>query len=726
MKKKTPIQQVNAKIREKAEALFLKKYPEPAIVEEKQKLLYELQVHQIELEMQNEELNMLRHRAELMLENFTNLYNFAPIAYLTLAKNSLILNVNHAAIKLFNQPISKLLRQRLGIYVVDDYKPIFNAFIEQAFNSHTLEHCEVSATIDDKFYWLMLSGIVDSSKECLLVTVLDFTQRKLEEDKLKLASMVYESLDEPILVLDTNHNIIAINSAFTKLTGFSSHQTIGQPMWFFYDDVKQEKTFKNIFNSLNQMGCWQGDIRFPCANGVENFERLKINTVYDSGGQVLWHLLIFFDITQQKIANDIIKRQAYSDLLTGLANRRSFQFILQKQLQKSKLEQSRFAVMFLDIDRFKSVNDVFGHEIGDQLLKETAVRLQKCIRQKDVIARSGGDEFIFLITDITDYISIERICHSIFQNIREPFYLGNNIINITVSIGIALYPNDAKAVKDLLKKADQAMYAAKSKGRDCHSYYTQEMQHYFTQRDSVANELTLAIEKKQLVLYYAPIRHLKTTKASKAEAVLYWRHPKLGLLKAEQFMLIATEMGLYDKINQWMLKEVTCQVQMWRKKFDKNFEIFVRIFSPKIAAPHLNLTYFENHDFSSLGIVLELSERFFIEDRKQLVNLLSVLKEQGFKFLINHFGMKASLFELLSEIKIDYIKTDSSFFLAEKNSILCETLILMMHKLKVKVIVDLPKKGKIDLFKHYECDYLQELPLPKNEFVKLLNTTIHN
>ena len=479
MKKKMRIQQENAKIREKAEALYLKKYPEQETVEEKQKLLYELQVHQIELEMQNEELNMLRHRAELMLENFTNLYNYAPIAYLTLAKNSLILNVNYAAIKLFNQSISKLLRQRLGIYVVDDYKPIFNAFIEQAFHSHTLEHCEVSASIDDKVYWLMLSGIVDSSKESLLVTVVDFTQKKLEEDKLKLASMVYESLDEPILVLDANHHIIGINSAFTKLTGFAPRQTIGQPMWFFYNDIKKEKKFKNILNTLNQMGCWQGDIRFLCANGVEKFERLKINTVYGSAGQVLWHLVIFFDITQQKMANDIIKRHAYTDLLTGLANRRRFQFVLQKQLRKSKAEQSRFAIMFLDIDRFKSVNDVFGHETGDQLLKETAVRLQKCIRQKDVIARSGGDEFIFLITDITDYISIERIFHSILQNIREPFYLSNTIINITVSIGVAVYPHDAKAVKDLLKKADQAMYAAKSKGGDCLSYFNQERQHYF-------------------------------------------------------------------------------------------------------------------------------------------------------------------------------------------------------------------------------------------------------
>lgn len=726
MKKKPPIKQVTAELRKKAEALYFKKNAQPVSDEDKQKLLYELQVHQIELEMQNEELNMLRHRAELMLENFTNLYNHAPIAYLTLAKNSLILNVNYAAIKLFNQPISKLLSQRLGLYVVDEFKPIFNAFIEKAFNSHSLEHCEISATIDDKSYWLMLSGIVDSSKECLLVTVLDFTKKKLEEDKLKLASMVYESLNEPILVLDTDHIIIAINAAFSRLTGFSRNQTLGQPMWFFYNDVQQEKKFKNILNTLNQTGCWEGDIRFPCANGKENFERLKINTVYGSDGQVLWHLLIFFDITQQKIAKDIIKRQANTDLLTGLPNRRSFKYSLKKQIQMSKLEHSKFAVIFLDIDRFKSVNDVFGHEAGDQLLKETAVRLTKCIRQKDLIARLGGDEFNFLIKDITDFMSIERICQFVLQDMRQPFYIGDNIINITASIGIAFYPDDANELNDLLKKADQAMYVAKSKGRDCHSYFTQEMRDYFIQRDSVANELTFAIEKKQLVLYYAPIRHLKTGKILKAEAFLYWKHPKLGLLKAEQFMLIATEMGQLDKINQWLLKEVTCQVQKWRQKFEKNFEILVRIFSPQTAAPHLNLTYFENHDYSSSGIVLELSERFFIEDGKKLANFLSNLKEQGFKLLINHFGMKTSLFQLLSEIKVDYIKIDSSFLLTEKNSILCETLIIMMHKLKVEVIVDVPKKRQTDVLKNYECDYLQELPLPKNEFVKLLSTILDN
>jgi EAL domain-containing protein (putative c-di-GMP-specific phosphodiesterase class I) len=183
-------------------------------------------------------------------------------------------------------------------------------------------------------------------------------------------------------------------------------------------------------------------------------------------------------------------------------------------------------------------------------------------------------------------------------------------------------------------------------------------------------------------------------------------------------------MGLLDKINHWILKQASRQVQKWRQKFENNFEIFVRIFSPLIAAPHLNMNYFLNDDFSSLGIVLELSERFFIEDRKKLVNLLSVLKEQGFKFLINHFEMKTSLFELLSEIKVDYIKTDSSFLLAEKNSILCETLILMMHKLEVEVIADFSIKGNLDLLKDFAFDYSQEPPVSKNEFVKLFSIAL--
>jgi diguanylate cyclase (GGDEF)-like protein/PAS domain S-box-containing protein len=471
--KKPSAMDANSKFRKKAETVYLKKHVKSVSNLEDKKLLYELQIHQIELEMQNEELTMLRHRAELMLENFTILFNYAPIAYLTIAKDSLILDVNYAAIKLFNQSITKLRRQRLGVYVVDEFKPIFNDFVERAFNSHQSEHCEVLFNIDDKSFWLMLSGIVASSKEFLLVTALDLSERKLEEDKQKFASMVYESLDEPIMVLDKNNIIIAINSAFTKLTGFSTKQTIGQPMWFFHKEIENKKIIKKILSDLDRFGLWEGELNIPSSNGQENYQRLKINTVYDDNGCVLWHLAIFFDITQQKITENLIRAQANSDLLTGLPNRRSFQLILEKQLQKSKLETLKCAVIFLDIDKFKSVNDCYGHEVGDQLLKQTAIRLKKCVRQNDLVARFGGDEFIFLIKDTEDLRCIERVCQLILQVMRDPFYLGSHEIYITVSLGIAIFPNDDLELSGLLKKADQAMYIAKNKGRNCYFYFNQ-------------------------------------------------------------------------------------------------------------------------------------------------------------------------------------------------------------------------------------------------------------
>lgn len=721
-----------AALRREAEKKLAAKY-DVNTEEQPQKQLHELMVHQIELEMQNEELQKLRIESDELLERYTHLYEFAPIPYLTLKPDSTILKANHAAEKMFNDALPDLYRKRLGVFVSDDSKSLFNALIDKALASHQQESCEVCLLINGLTYWYVFNAIAEKSGQSVLVAALDITDRKNVEEKLKLASIVYLSLSEAILVLDHNNVIININPAFTQLTGYTTHKAIGQSAKDLKTDMNEDLFYPAIWEILDRTGLWEGEVCYRRKHGENYCERLTMITIYDKKGKVQWRVATFFDITQQKIIEEISHKQANYDLLSGLPNRRMFLDRLHQEIKKSIRSKQKFALMYLDIDRFKAINDSLGHDMGDILIKETAHRLSWCIREVDTVARSGGDEFTILVGELKDFTQVERIAECILKTMMDPFQLGDALSSVSVSIGISIFPDDAKEADDLMKKADQAMYTAKNQGRNCRCYFTEVMQEQIQKKLKIANDLHSMIQEKQIQIVYQPIVHLTTGHIYKAEAFLRWKHPQYGLMSPASFIPIAEETGMIMSLDNWVFQQVTQQVTRWRKLFYKDFQIGINT-SPVLFKhtddPCSSWVYqLDSYDLEPNSISIEIKELLLIEDQEEIVGHLQALQRRGIDITMDNFGTGYSSLSYLNKLNIDYLKIDLGFVADLTNYpsslALCEAIVLMAHKLDMQVIAEgVETEEQRDLLLDAGCDYGQGYlfcqPIPPDEFEQFL------
>jgi diguanylate cyclase (GGDEF)-like protein len=579
--------------------------------DEQQRQMQELMIHQIELEMQNEELELARSKADALLERYTNLYNFAPIPYLTLGPNSEILDVNNAAINLFEEKYSALKCKRLGIFITDESKPLFNAFLIKAFASQNQETCELSLLINGRLYWFVVNALADNTHNSLLVAAMD--------------------------------------------------------------------------------------------------------------------------ITEQKSATEIIRQQANYDLLTGLPNRRLFQDRLQQEIKKTHRTKQKFALMLIDIDWFKNINDSFGHKMGDLLLRETAHRLSACIRETDTVARLGGDEFIILLGELNDFVGVERIANCILNSMNKPFQLEHDLGKVSVSIGISVYPTNATDTEELIRKADQAMYEAKNNGRNCRRFFTLSMQEIAQRKLKIAIDLHTALEKKQFWIEYQPIVQLTTGHIHKAEALLRWKHPEYGLINPVEFIPIAEEIGVLVGIGNWMIQEVLQQARKWRQLFYADFQISVNKsllqFQKTYDEQTKFLHYINSTELDTKSIAFEIPGGGMRESWEELIDKLLELRNQGIQVVLDNFGVGYFQWSYFSKCGIEILKIDQSFVDdLENNSnslALCEGIIILAHKLNIKVIaVGVEKESQRVLLLAAGCDYGQgylfSKPVPADEFEKLL------
>lgn len=516
---------------------------------ESQKLIQELQIYQIELELQNEELLNTRAAAESAAARYTNLYDFSPTGLVSLSPEETILQINFSAAQLLSSERAKLKGVRFGIFVTQVDLPAFSAFLSQVFVSKVKQTCEVHLTQALGYSVAAEQGqapciiqieatLSPDGQECRAVLV-DVTERKRIEREMQLTSTVYRAIGEAIIVVDRNSRIVAINPAFTTLTGYTEKEAIGHTTKLLKSDRQNEQFYQEMKHVLNTTGSWKGEIWNRRKNGEEYLEWLVISTIYDENNAVQKRVGMFSDITAQKQAEQTIWQQAYFDVLTGLPNRQTFRDRLDQELNRASRTDSPLALLFLDLDHFKEINDTLGHHMGDNLLMEVAQRLSNCVRKSDTVARLGGDEFIIIICDKPSTNNIDNIAQKILKCMTDPFYLGSEICYISCSIGIVFFPDDARNIDDLLKKVDQAMYAAKQQGRNCYNYFTTELQEIAQSRQWLSKELRGALTKNHLWVAYQPIVELATGAIHKAEALLRWQHPERGLISPAEFIPIA-------------------------------------------------------------------------------------------------------------------------------------------------------------------------------------------
>ena len=539
--------------------------------------------------------------------------------------------------------------------------------------------------------------------------------RKYVED-LQLAASIFDSASEAMLVTDSENRIITINPAFSKITGYSLNEIIGKTPKLLGSKKQSKAFYKQMWEELNSTGRWSGELWNKRKDGELYAEWLSISVIYNEDGTKRMHLAIFSDVTEKKQASEIIWQQANFDTLTELPNRRMFRDRLDHEIRKSERDNNSLALLLIDLDKFKEVNDTLGHDMGDILLQKAAQRITESVRASDTVARLGGDEFIVLLSELSEISHAEDIALKIIATLAKPFYLGVEATYISASVGITLYPNDATDIESLMKNADQAMYLSKKQGRNRFSYFTPILQEAAQKRLYLTNELRGALAANQFEVYYQPIVELATGNIHKAEALIRWHHPERGLISPAEFIPLAEETGLIVPIGDWVFKQAIQQVKQWRSRFHESFQISVN--KSPVQLHHEDDAgaswpeYLEQQGVPGQSITIEITEGLLLHADEDINKKLLNFRDVGIQVSIDDFGTGYSSLAYLKKFDIDYLKIDQSFVRNlesdASNQALCKAIIVMAHELGFKVIAEgVETEMQGTLLQAAGCDYGQ-------------------
>ena len=564
---------------------------------------------------------------------------------------------------------------------------------------------------------------------------LELNARKQAEESLRLAAMVYESSSEGMLVTDAKNHILAVNPAFTHITGYELDEVKGKDPHIFSSGHNDPEFYAAMWSDLNRTGHWQGEIWDRRKNGEIHAKYMTINTIFNEDGSVFRRIALFMDISEKKEAEAFIWRQANFDPLTQLPNRSMFQDRLEHEVRKSHRSNVQFALLFIDLDLFKEVNDTLGHPAGDQLLVAAAKRICTCVRDADTVARLGGDEFTVILSEQHDDSSVEHVAANILEKLAAPYTLGEEVVHVTGSIGITLYPRDATDPDDLLKNADQAMYVAKNMGRNRYSYFTPALQEAAKARLRLISQLREAFAGNQFIVYYQPIVELATGEVHKAEALVRWQHPTRGLVLPNEFIPLAEETGMIAQIGDWVFQEAVREVKRLRTMCSPKFQISVnrspRQFRESGLADRTCIDLMRNLAVPGESIAIEITEGLLLNAVDEVIEKLEAFRAAGIQISIDDFGTGYSSLAYLKRFDIDFLKIDKTFVrdieTDDNDLALSKAIIVMAHALGLKVIAEgVETANQLQMLKDAGCDYAQGYffsePTSVDDFETLLQT----
>jgi len=566
-----------------------------------------------------------------------------------------------------------------------------------------------------------------------LLAVRDVTRRKAQEKEERLAATLYAASSEGMVITDSENHIISVNPAFTAITGYAADEVLGKHPAELCSEHRDDPFYREMLHSLATTNHWVGEVWDKKKDGEPYAVHLTISAILDDPNSGRRYAAQFSDITEKKKMDEIIAVHANFDSLTGLPNRRLFRDHLEHEIRKSRRSRHSVALMFIDLDHFKEVNDTLGHLAGDRLLVEAAKRIVSCVRESDIVSRIGGDEFTVILSEISDVNRIENVAHAIIHTLSQPYPLAEEAVNIVSgSVGITVYPDDATNPDDLIRNADQAMYLSKSEGRNCFHFFTEAMQEAILRQHQLGQDLRTALHDKQLQLHFQPIVDLRTGGLFKAEALLRWRHPVRGMVSPDEFIPVAEEIRLIDEISDWVVSESMEHGSRWAKLTGRAFRIGVNISPVQFMGKghgHLWIDHVRGMTRMGNSVSIEITEGTLLSDRPDVVASLHAVHDAGVEVAIDDFGTGYSSLSYLQKFKVDYLKIDRSFTrnLAPGSTdlALSEAIIVMAHKLGMKVIAEgIETEAQRDLLVAAGCDfgqgYLFSKPVPGEEFERLL------
>ncbi len=525
----------------------------------------------------------------------------------------------------------------------------------------------------------------------------DITEQKRAEESMRMAASIYQSSTTAIMLTDKDNRIVDVNPAFTRITGYECDEIVGKNQNILQSGKHDEPFYREMWHEILNDDQWQGEIWDRRKNGEIYAKWTNISVIRHPDGSVYRYLAQFSDITEKKHKDELIWTQANYDILTNLPNRRLLSDRLEQELKKARRNKLPLAVLFIDLDRFKEINDTLGHAKGDLLLVEAAHRICGCVRETDTIGRLGGDEFTVILPEFGDRLHIERISQAIIDALSKPFYFENddNGYYISASIGITLYPDDAENIEDLLKHADQAMYQAKQEGRHRFSYFIGSMQQEAQEKLELTNDLRHALARQELHVYYQPIIDLSNGRIVKSEALLRWIHPDRGMVSPVIFIPIAEESGLIHDIGNWVFHEAINNIEKWRNKMGSIFPVSVNKSPVQFEHTTQEVTWSDqlaNLHLPGNSINVEITEGLLLKESSRIKQRLMEFRNGGIEVSIDDFGTGFSALSYLRKFDIDYLKID-------------------------------------DLLMSFGCDYAQGFlyspAVPADEFEKMLEKELH-
>ena len=591
---------------------------------------------------------------------------------------------------------------------------------------------------DGSHIWLGMTGTLLNkvTGESLWVFV-DVTDRKFAEDNLRIAATAFES-HEGIMVTDQNNSILRVNRAFTDITGYSAEEVIGKNPSILHSGRQNKEFYTAMWQCINQSGTWQGEIWNRRKNGEVYPEHLTVTAIKDQHNMVRNYVASLSDITNSKAAADEIQHLAFYDCLTGLPNRRLLLDRLKQAFTSSMRSGKDGALLFVDLDNFKMLNDTLGHVIGDILLQQVAVRLTTIIQEADTVARLSGDEFLVILEDLSQYdleaaSQAETIANKILETLNQPYQLDTHKYHTTCSIGITLFNDHHAGVEELLKQADIAMYQAKKEGRNTLRFFDKRMQDAINFRASLENDLSDALNRQEFQLYYqAQVNHENCVLG--AEALIRWLHPERGLISPSDFIPLAEETGLILSIGEWALNAACAQLRAWQENIHTcQLTLSVNVSAKQFRQPDfINLVkmVIKNHGINPTLLKLELTESILLESMEDTIASMYALNELGIHFALDDFGTGYSSLQYLKRLPLYQLKIDKSFVQDiardDGDQAIVQTIIAMANNLQLNVIaegVETEEQKQLLLNKgcHTYQGYLFGKPVPIEQFNGALN-----
>jgi diguanylate cyclase (GGDEF)-like protein/PAS domain S-box-containing protein len=584
-------------------------------------------------------------------------------------------------------------------------------------------------------YWSQ-PVVIDDVVQGAIVTFIDITERNLSENNLRIAATAFES-QEGMMITDASSIILRVNKAFTEITGFTTEDAVGKTPRILRSDRQNESFYAAMWARINHAGAWDGELWNKRKDGTVFPERLVITAVKNENGIVTNYVATLTDITLSRAAAAEIENLAFYDSLTQLPNRRLLFDRIKQALAYSTRNGKDGAVLFLDLDHFKTLNDTLGHDVGDMLLKQVAERLTASVREGDTVARLGGDEFVVLLEDLSELAieaaeQAETIGEKILSALNQPYQLGKHEYQTTPSIGVVLFSNHGESQDSLLKHADIAMYQSKKLGRNRLSFFDPHMQDAINTRVDMERELRKALEKQQFQLYYQ-MQVNSLGQALGAEVLIRWIHPERGMISPFHFIPLAEDTELILPIGQWVLETACAQLKLWQQtEHTKALTLSVNVSAKQFRQADFVMQVqatLQRYAIDPSLLKLELTESMLLDDIEGIIATMTALKALGIRFSLDDFGTGYSSLQYLKKLPLYQLKIDQSFVrdIATDSSdrALVLTIITMAHSLDLNVIAEgVETEEQRQFLIENGCQdyqgYLFAKPMPITEFEVLL------